>query len=71
MEKGVTFSVTPPTIHQWFDDEDRKSNWLQMVTDRERFNRRIQTIQLILEPILCEQHRKRILIERACSYHII
>lgn len=60
MKKKVTFSSTPPTIYQWVDDEDRKSNWMHIVADRMRFHRRIQTIELILEPILCEQHREKI-----------
>lgn len=65
MKRKVTFSSTSPTIHQWVDNEDRKSNWMHIVADRMRFHRRIQTTQLILEPILSEQHRQKILIERS------
>lgn len=62
-KKSVTFSSSPPIIHQWLDDEDRKSKWMLIAVDRVRFYRRIQTTQRILEPTLNKQHRAKIVIQ--------
>ena len=39
------------------DDYDRKSPWLCIARDHVRFRRRIKQIELILAPVLTEQHR--------------
>jgi len=39
------------------DDYDRKSPWLRKARDRVRFRHRIKQIELILAPVLTEQHR--------------
>jgi len=44
------------TVHV-ADDYDHKSPWLRIARDRMRFKRRIKQIELILAPVLTEEHR--------------
>jgi len=53
--QSVTFDDCV-TVHA-ADDDDRKSPWLRMAGDRMRFRRRIKQIELILGPVLTEEHR--------------
>ena len=46
------------------DDYDRKSPWMRMARDRLRFRRRIIQTELILAPILSEEHRLTIRMDR-------
>lgn len=42
----------------------RKGNWETFVRDRDRFNKKITCVGMIILPILEPQHRKKILEER-------
>lgn len=62
--RKVTFNpdVEVLTIYEWpfAYAEARKSNWLQIVADRFRFQRRINEMSETLSPVLTDEHRKKI-----------
>ncbi|XP_014609354.1 PREDICTED: phosphopantothenoylcysteine decarboxylase subunit VHS3 isoform X2 [Polistes canadensis] len=66
--KKVTFNLKPVvhTMIKWdyAYRAARKGPWEQMARDRSRFNGRISSYHLILDPILQDDHRVRIWTER-------
>lgn len=56
--KKLRFNTTP-IVHEWIDDEDRKSNWIHIAADRNRFHRRIRTIESVLNIVLNQNHRNK------------
>lgn len=77
----VTFNLCP-TVHEirawkFAYSQARKGKWEQMGRDRERFEKRINSLSSILTPILDAQHRQKIYHQRFCdtdhdqnTYHI-
>lgn len=67
-EKRVRFNSQPEIhkLHVWkyAYSQARKGIWEQFGRDRERFNKRIQDIELVLAPILDANHRKNIFEQR-------
>ena len=43
-------------------DEDRRSLWMRLAVNRHRFSQRIRRLSSVLEPILSEQHRLKIML---------
>lgn len=39
----------------------RKSNWIQIVADRLRFQRHIEQLEALIAPILHKEHRNKII----------
>jgi len=45
-------------------DYDRSSPWMRAAADRLRFQRRIEHLRSVIDPILCDEHRLRICLNR-------
>ena len=45
-------------------DYDRSSPWMRDAADRLRFQKRIEHLRSGIEPILCDEHRLRICLNR-------
>ena len=54
-------------VHRMAEVVDRSSPWMRVACDHRRFQRRIQQLSLIIEPILHEIHRSKIYMERIFS----
>jgi len=53
----VRFNLTV-TVHELDDSyEDRRSVWIAVAANRQRFRRRICRTAVVLEPVLTEEHR--------------
>jgi len=65
MVKKVTFDPKPKIYIQYVwpfaYQQARKSEWEQYARDRDRFTRRIIESEHILNPVLNEHHRERVL----------
>jgi len=46
-------------------DEDRRSPWMYVALRRYRFQRRIQSLSHVLEPIMSTEHRLAIMLQNA------
>jgi len=42
----------------------RSSPWMRAAADRLRFQRRIEHLRSVIDPILCDEHRLRICLNR-------
>lgn len=58
--KKVRFS-SHVTVHMVEWDNSRKGIWMEMACDRMRFQRRTDTLAVILDPILTPEHRRKVL----------
>lgn len=62
-KRKVTFddNIKVLNMHAWkfAYSEARKSNFQQIAADRFRFKRRIDEFNVIISPILTEEHRKK------------
>ena len=65
MAKEVTFTSIPTIYVQYVwrfaYQQARKSEWEQYARDRDRFTRRIIESEHIINPVLNERHRERVL----------
>lgn len=67
--KTVTFSKFPPKIYEmrvyaFAYKTARQGCWMMAARDRDRFKRRIEYTEAVISPILCKEHREKILTSR-------
>lgn len=63
MKKRVRFNDNV-IVHEWVDEEDRRSEWMRYARDKVRFQRKTQYLEKLVSPVLEMTHRSKVSGER-------